>query len=493
MALVDARHPLAEVVQEHAALFRIAGIAGCDIQCMPYQVCRHCRAPYRHNQKENRKCLVCGQNALEEFSFGISDSRRLTRVMIERDYYRNTHLVLGRYRGYGVNPSADSDRGRPRPQHPFPMQVVQHLANVLRDAKTTARPKRRLSNFLAFTLGWFSHVVSDALFKGLYPETAQVNFFGHQYNMSMLPAAETIAMTDISYDFGVHWPTWHRELLNDEPDGGALRHLAMGNPPQAYDPAYWGAEFGQPDPSIGAVLDAVRRLNRKWFFEMYCTPDYTAPTPRLDVRKVEDRVQWQFENMNLGQLRRYAFGTGWYETFIRGVDVYLRVVNEATRLAGLENYISKSREGGVVAIRKDLPDWNLWRTIVSDALKRKKLPDEWGSNLQIDPHAKQWLEDVRNQPVNIILPAPATDYQKQLAETLQRLWRIKPRKAATTTIIIGPPAFNNRATDLCREDILRFKYDNGLAGLIKYRPESDALHLVGLSDFGDYKVRQWLS
>src|ERR1044071_8440367 len=95
-ALRTSGHPLWALARKHAALFRVAGIAGCDIQCMPYQICRECHAPYRHDQEKSRKCLVCGKDALEDFTFDVSDGRKLTRRDIERDLYGNTHLVLYR-------------------------------------------------------------------------------------------------------------------------------------------------------------------------------------------------------------------------------------------------------------------------------------------------------------------------------------------------------------------------------------------------------------
>ena len=126
LALQDARHPLAGAAHEHAGLFRVAGIAGCDIQCMPYQLCRNCQAPYRHNQKEKRTCLVCGKESLDDFSFAVRSGRRLRRVDVERDYYRHTHLVLGRYAGYGVDPKTPSGP----PEQPFPEQVKIGRAHV---------------------------------------------------------------------------------------------------------------------------------------------------------------------------------------------------------------------------------------------------------------------------------------------------------------------------------------------------------------------------
>ena len=63
----------------------------------------------------------------------------------------------------------------------------------------------------------------------------------------------------MAHDFGVTWPTWHRELLQEHPDGGALRHLAMGDEPAAYGPQ-WTPAHGRPDPAIGRVIDAVRPL-----------------------------------------------------------------------------------------------------------------------------------------------------------------------------------------------------------------------------------------
>lgn len=483
LALCEAGHPFAAVAQQRAAMFRIAGIAGCDVQCMPYQVCQNCDAPYRHNQGANRKCLVCGKETLEDFHFTVSDGRRLTRVDVERHYYRNTHLVLGRRTaaGYGVDPRVESGPA----EQPFPPQVVQHLANMLRDAEKVGAAKR--DNFLAFTLGWFSHVVSDALFKGLYPQSVRVNFFGHQYNMAMLPAAESLTMTDISYDFGVHWPSWREQLLNDEPDGGALRHLAMGNPPDLYDPAHWTPNFGKPDAAIGRVMDAVRPLNRKWFYEMYFTPDYTAPTPRLDARQFADRAGWKFNARDLGQVRSYAISTGWYETFIKGIDIYLCIVTEATRQAALAPANGASKHSATLS-------WGLWRSIVEEAARQPERAPDWGSRLNIDDQAIAVLQKLRRQAVKLVLPDPATDYQQQIADTLLKTFRLTPKDQAEFTLLIGPPVFNVHAAPLlCREDMLRLKYGSGLAGLVKFNAGRRVLHLVGLSDFGDGKLIAWLN
>ena len=467
LALQEVRHPLAQAAQKHAALFRIAGIAGCDIQCMPYQVCRKCDAPYRHNQKQNRTCLVCGKAALEDFSFAVANGRRLTRTEVERDYYRHTHLVLGRYTGYGVRPDPPSGP----PEQPFPDQVVRHLANMLRDAPKVAGAKRQIEHYYAFTLGWFSHVVSDAFFKGVYPQTVRVKFFGHQYHMAMLPAAEALTMTDISHDFGVHWPAWHKELLDRHQDGGALRHLTMGDSADTYDPAYWTPEFGKPDPATGAVMDAVQRINASWFHRMYLNPDYTSPTPALDIRRPADRAGWTFNGNDLGQVRRYAIHSGWYDTFIKGVDVYLRVVNEATRLAGIQG-------SGA-----DL-DWGLWRRIVNDAVARPNHPPDWGSRLQTDQNA---LGQIRGKEVNLKTPEPSTDYQKHIAQNLKAQLRLRSKKTAPITVIVG-----SDSGTLCREDALRAKYDQGLAGLITFHPQPRTLHLLGFSDFGDRQIAQAL-
>jgi hypothetical protein len=398
--------------------------------------------------------------------------------------YRNTHLVLGRRTaaGYGVDSTTESGR----PEQPFPQQVVRHVANMLRDAEKIGGRKR--DNFLAFTLGWFSHVVSDALFKGVYPQTARVNFFGHQYQIAMLPAAEALTMTDISYDFGVHWPRWRAELLDDEPDGGALRHLAMGNEARSYDAAYWTQEFGKPDPAIGRVMDAVRPLNRKWFSEMYFTPDYTAPTPRLDNRTLETRGAWKFNGRDLGQVRAYAIDTGWYDTFIKGIDVYLRIVNEATDLAKLdtrqfETAPIASRDGGV-------PDWNLWQRILGEA--RGERDPDWGSRLNIHGGAETVLNKIGRLRAKVILPRPATDYQRQIAPLVREKFSLS-RGSESLTIMIGSPAFNAAAGPLlCHEDMLRMKYDSGVAGFVKYNADRHVLHLVGLSDFGDCQLIDWL-
>lgn len=486
---MDARHPLAGAAAHHEALFRIAGIAGCDIQCMPYQICSHCGAPYRHDQKESRTCLVCKRETLKDFSFKVSDGRRLMRVDVERDLYANTHLVLRRkYLGYGVPPNTP-----PGPaEQPFPPQVIRHLANTLRDAKKIGE-RNQSENYLAFTLGWFSHVVCDAIFKGVYPHAAKVNFFGEQYGMKMLPAAETLTMTDISHDFGVHWPTWHRQLEKAEPDGGALRHLALGDPADRYDASHWTPEFGKPNPAIGHVIDAVQPLNRKWFREMYVQPDYSAPSPRLDAAPLSTRAAWRFgeTSLDLGQLRRYALPTGWYETFLKGVSIYMRAVNSACTLAGI---VQSKHEGALRPFgRRGTPSWSLWENVVSAAIRSEDAREQsWGSNLHIDPDAVRWLREAREQGVNLVLGPDPTDYQQTLAKVLKKNLALRVKARASRAVVIGSPPFNPAACDiLCIEDALRLKYDRGFAGVVRFNAHRDRLLVAGFSDFGDERLARW--
>ena len=477
LALAESKHPLAGIAQKHAPLFRVAGIAGADIQCMPYQICTACEAPYRHDQKENKRCLVCGEEKLEDFTFITRHRRVLKRKEIERQYYGNTHLVLYQsYRGYGVKP--DEIRKAYSSEHPFPQQVVQHLANCLRDAAKI--PRHQQDSYLAFILGWFSHVVSDALFKGVYPDAVRLKFFGHQYHMSMLPAAETLTYTDIAYDFGVNWPSWHKELLNLQPDGGALVHLAMGDEADAYDPTYWTGKFGKPDPRIGDALRAVPPINRKWFHRMYTQPDYSAATPLLDSVSVEHRASARFgpEKFDLGQVRRYAISTGWYQVFIKGTEIYVAAVKEAAKLAEIP------QRGADFKWADGVPSLDLWSRVVTDA---KASSPDWGSKVFIDEGCDTWL---RRKGGKVVLGKNATDYQKKLARILSS--KMGKPEFGRGKIIIGAPAFNPAASDaLCHEETLRLKYDAGLAALV--RTHKKDLLMIGFSDFGDQKLIEWAS
>jgi hypothetical protein len=59
--------------------------------------------------------------------------------------------------------------------------------------------------------------------------------------------------------------------------------------------------------------------------------------------------------------------------------------------------------------------------------------------------------------------------------------------------MVGPRAFNSHAANLlCREDMLRLKYDSGAAGLVKLNRDARVLHIAGLSDFGDRKLSEWI-
>lgn len=513
-ALLEARHPLGEVALHHAALFRVAGIAGCDIQCMPYQVCSNCKAPYRHDQNpsglrlpsglslgvedrvgdKRRSCLACRKEALEDFKFKVSDGRILTRRDVERDLYGNTHLVLYRsFRGYGVRPKTPAGPA----EQPLPRQVIDHLAFTLMDAEKIAGAADKVTNYIAFTLGWFSHVVSDAIFKGVYPHAAKVNFFGSQYSMDMLPAAETLSMTDIAHDWGVHWPTWHEQLLADESDGGALRHLAMGDAAEAYGPQ-WTPQHGKPDPAIGRVIDAVRPLNRRWFHQMYVQPDYSSATPRLDKRPIDTRAMHRFidkrgNEMDLGRLRRYAIGTGWYDAFIRGVEIYVNAVTEAAKRARMDAARPEWRQYQV--------GWDLWTRVIAQAIADRERHDPgWGSRLDIEAQALAALKQVRGRAVRLVLGERPTDYQQALGDAVRAALRLRDDPAARALIqdriIIGPPAFNAAAAaeGLCQEDVVRLKYEAGLAGLLRMKMDQGrtTLLLCGVSDFGDMRLAAWV-
>ena len=119
---------------------------------------------------------------------------------------------------------------------------------------------------------------------------------------------------------------------------------------------------------------------------------------------------------------------------------------------------------------------------------------DWGSGLDINDETRAVTRDLRGRQAELISPEAATDYQRQIVKTLREKLRLRPKKNADVTVMIGPPAFNSYAIPvLCREDILRVKYDSGLAGFVRFNPERRVLHIVGLSDFGDRKLIDWLN
>jgi hypothetical protein len=129
-----------------------------------------------------------------------------------------------------------------------------------------------------------------------------------------------------------------------------------------------------------------------------------------------------------------------------------------------------------------------------EAAAERKPEADWGSRLQIGAEVLPVLRQIGGKSANLVFPAPATDYQQSVGKVLQNVWSVKPQPTADVTVMIGPPAFNASARPLlCREDMLRLKYDSGLAGLIKWTEQSRVLHITGLSDFGDRKLAAWLT
>jgi hypothetical protein len=139
--------------------------------------------------------------------------------------------------------------------------------------------------------------------------------------------------------------------------------------------------------------------------------------------------------------------------------------------------------------------WKLWQRIVAEAIATQTYPEEgWGSRLEVDPDAVEWLRQTSGGRVNIVLAARPSRLQQTLAETCARRFKLRRSSGASRTIVIGPPAFCPAAGEvLCTEDVLRLKYDQGLAGLVRLYPADERLLITGFSDFGDDQLGAWLA
>jgi hypothetical protein len=193
--------------------------------------------------------------------------------------------------------------------------------------------------------------------------------------------------------------------------------------------------------------------------------------------------------MNFGELRSYAIGTGWYETFIRGAEIYLRIVTEAARAAGYD-------KGHAPALAEQCTSigFGLWREIILSATAAKEREKVWGSQLSISAEANAALRKLKGVPTRVVLGVSATDHQRALATSLRRVLGLVDDPKGSVILLIGPPAFNPESkVVLCQEDVVRLKYEKGLAGLAQVLVAEERLVVLvaGLSDFGDGQLAKW--
>jgi hypothetical protein len=321
-SLRESGHPLSEAIQEEQWLFLQASVTGADFPLMPYFACDQCGNPTRFpgphcvnsvnpsDSFNGQTCPACHSGHYRPFVVDVPGWGTIDRHTLETRHYRRTHLVLGEYHGFGVHPDIPAG---PEEQ-PFPSQVCERLVSVWRSVHRIGNRDGKRAKRLAFVAGWFAHVISDALFKGIYPHTCSIDFYGTHYGPVMHPPSEALAYFMAEELYGVDLSVWWREIPRQVDDGGALTLIAD--------------DGGDMTP----VFQALRPVNAGYLVRMYGHPEYAVrPSPGEDEYAKADYRSHRYgpKNHTLEEIHAYARQNGFLDAFSTGRRIYERLMAEA--------------------------------------------------------------------------------------------------------------------------------------------------------------------
>ena len=164
--------------------------------------------------------------------------------------------------GFGVHPDVPAGPA----DQPFPSPVLERLVEVWRIINRIGNEDGKHSKRLAFMAGWFAHVISDPLFKGVYPHAYKIDFYGTHYGSVMNAPSEALAYWLANECYDVDLSTWWEEVPRPWDDGGALALIADNG------------------GDLSPVFQAVRPVNAKYLVRMYGHPGYAVhPSPGEDT------------------------------------------------------------------------------------------------------------------------------------------------------------------------------------------------------------------
>ena len=320
--LKESGHPISEALHEEQFLFLQACTVGADMQLMPYFVCDQCGNPTRftgphfsykmdrNDSFDGMQCPSCHDGVYKPFVLEVPGWGTTDRVHMEAHFFRRTHLLLGKYLGFGVHPDVLAGPA----DQPFPPSVRERLVEVWRMINQIGNRDGKRSKRLAFMAGWFAHVISDSLFKGKYPHACKIDFYGTHYGSVMNAPSEALAYWLAEECYGVDLQTWWQEVPKPWDDGGALALIADNG------------------GDLSPVFHAVRPVNAAYLVCVYGHPEYAVhPSPGEDAFDKADYRSHRYgpKNHTLEQIHTYAKQNGFLDTLFKGVEIHNRLMTEA--------------------------------------------------------------------------------------------------------------------------------------------------------------------
>ena len=190
------RLPVTALTREHHASYLAGAYLGCDIQTLPASVCRDTGEEVGYGAGHlERSPMTGGPTTRWVLSFDGEDYSPQT---IHDMFYGRSHLALGWHAG-------ESDRTLEWEALP------DYFAAVREDVGELHGGSQRQ---IAFVLGWITHVIGDALIKGVQPGV-DLHLLDGRYTPRNRPIQDLVSYHVVGREeLGLNWPRLMNALVD---------------------------------------------------------------------------------------------------------------------------------------------------------------------------------------------------------------------------------------------------------------------------------------
>jgi hypothetical protein len=235
---------VAALIRRHYASYLAGAYLGCDIQTLPASVCEDTGEEVGYGAGHLERSPITG-GATRRWTLELDGSHYSPRA-IHGMFYGRSHLTFGW--------TEDDTR------HALPWKDLSgYFAAVLADVHDLFDSDERQ---ITYVLGWITHVIGDALIKGVRPDIS-LHLLDGRYTPRNRPIQDLISFHEVGRkELGLDWPRLMHDLVNTPVEPVQLHYMRVSEPRGRLAELHGDAWAPEDEPLLRQTLVANRRYQR---------------------------------------------------------------------------------------------------------------------------------------------------------------------------------------------------------------------------------------
>ncbi|MAF12488.1 hypothetical protein CMK11_18735 [Candidatus Poribacteria bacterium] len=235
---------VAALIRRHYASYLAGAYLGCDIQTLPASVCEDTGEEVGYGAGHLDRSPITG-GATRRWTLQLSGRSYAPQTICDM-FYGRSHLTFG---------WTEDDTRHARPWDALPGYFAAVLADVHDLFDSDARQ-------LAYVVGWITHVIGDALIKGVRPDI-NLHLLDGRYTPRNRPIQDLISFHEVGREeLGLDWSRLMDDLVNTPVEPIQLHYMRVSEPRGRLAELHDGAWEPDDKPLLRQTLMANRRYQR---------------------------------------------------------------------------------------------------------------------------------------------------------------------------------------------------------------------------------------